>query len=72
MKLCKPSRELFEEHYKEHKGKEIFDPLIQRILKGPTVAMVWEGDNIVSTCHKLRGVTFPSKAAPGTFRGDFS
>ena len=49
MKMCRPSKEHFEEHYAEHKGKPFFEPLVGRITRGPVVAMVWEGDGVIAT-----------------------
>ena len=40
-------------------------------MSGPIVAMVWEGDNVIKTCFKIRGATCPWKAEPGTLRGDY-
>ena len=71
MKLCKPEKALFEEHYAEHRGKPFFEGLVNRITEGPVVAMVWEGDDIVPTTRKMIGATDPAQARPGTFRGDF-
>lgn len=42
------------------------------LLSGPMIAMVLEGIHSVETVRKLVGNTAPSKAAPGTIRGDFS
>ena len=71
MKMCQPGRSQFEEHYEEHKGKPFMEGLLNRITSGPVVAMVWEGDDIISTTRKMIGATDPSEANPGTFRGDF-
>ena len=71
MKLCQPGKAHFEEHYAEHKGKSFFEPLVGRMISGPVVAMVWEGDDVIATSRKMIGATDPSAAAIGTFRGDF-
>jgi len=41
MKMCKPERAQFAEHYEEHKGKPFMEGLLNRISSGPVVAMVW-------------------------------
>ena len=70
-KMCRPSKEHFEQHYAEHKGKSFFEPLCKRICRGPVIAMVWEGDNIIATTRTLIGATDPAEALPGTFRGEY-
>jgi len=40
-------------------------------LFGPLVALVLKGPEAVKTVRKLIGNTMPSKAEPGTIRGDF-
>ncbi len=58
-------------NYAEHEGKPFYDGLISYITSGPVVKMVLSGENAVSVCRKLMGVTNPADAAPGTIRGDF-
>ena len=38
---------------------------------GPVVAMVWSGQNAVSTGRKMLGATNPADSAPGTIRFDY-
>lgn len=71
MKMCKPTKAQIEEHYAEHKGKSFFEPLVNRTITAPVVAMVWEGDNVIATTRKMIGATDPAQASPGTFRGDY-
>ena len=70
MQMMKPSNETFEEHYGEHKGKPFFEGLVKSAIAAPCVPMVWEGDDVIATSRKMIGVTNPSDAAMGTFRGD--
>ncbi len=71
MKLMKIPKELAEEHYGEHKEKPFFGELIEYITSGPVVAMVWQGDDIITAVRTMMGKTNPIEAAPGTLRGDF-
>ncbi|KAJ5075715.1 nucleoside diphosphate kinase cytosolic [Anaeramoeba ignava] len=71
MKFIKPSQELAEEHYGEHKEKPFYKGLVEFITSGPVVAMVWEGKDVIATIRKMVGVTDPLKSDPGTIRGDF-
>eukprot|EP00938_MAST-03A_sp_MAST-3A-sp1_P007439 g7439.t1 len=71
MKTARPSQKHLETHYADLKGKKFFPSLIQYMLSGPVVCMVWEGDNVVKTGRKMLGATNPQDSAPGTIRGDF-
>ncbi len=72
MKLLEPSRALAEKHYAVHKGKPFYESLLKFITSGPTVAMVWEGNQAVSVARTLMGATDGTKAPPATLRGDFA
>lgn len=71
MKLQMVSREVAEKHYAEHKGKPFYGPLLNFITSGPTVQMVWEGEDAVAVARKLNGATNCQQADLGTIRGDF-
>ena len=71
LKLMNVSRELAEQHYAVHKERPFFSGLIEFITSGPVVAMVWEGDGVVTSARKMIGATNPLSAEPGTIRGDF-
>ena len=71
MKTARPSQKHLETHYADLKGKKFFPSLIEYMLSGPVVCMVWEGDNVVKTGRKMLGATNPQDSAPGTIRGDF-
>jgi nucleoside-diphosphate kinase len=64
-------RALTERHYAEHVEKPFFPDLAAFITSGPVLAMEWQGEEAVEVVRALMGVTDPSKAAPGTIRGDF-
>ncbi|WP_226579336.1 nucleoside-diphosphate kinase [Halobacillus litoralis] len=70
-KLMAIPNELAEEHYGEHKEKPFFKELVDFITSGPVFAMVWEGENVISTARQMMGATKPAEAAPGTIRGDY-
>ncbi len=71
LKLLKVSKELAEQHYDVHKERPFFPSLVEFITSSPVVAMVWEGDGVVSAARKIIGATNPLNAEPGTIRGDF-
>lgn len=70
MKLCSPTKEHLEEHYKDLAGKKFFPGLIEYMRMGPVCCMVWEGDNVVKTGRVMLGATNPADSLPGTIRGD--
>lgn len=71
LKMMSVPRELAEKHYEVHQEKAFFPGLVKFITSGPLVAMVWEGDGVVSSARKIIGATNPLTAEPGTIRGDF-
>jgi len=71
MKMMRAERETLESHYAEHAGKSFFPGLIDYMLKGPVVPMVWQGKNIVPISRSMLGATDPVNSLPGTIRGDF-
>jgi nucleoside-diphosphate kinase len=70
-KLMTLSKEIAETHYAEHKERPFFGELVSFITSGPVFAMVWEGENVISTARTMMGTTNPAEAAPGTIRGDY-
>ena len=72
LKLVQAGRELAEKHYAVHKGKPFYESLLQFLVSGPTVALVWEGREAVAVARTLMGATDGTKAAPATIRGDFA
>ncbi|KAL1934067.1 hypothetical protein VTP01DRAFT_6249 [Rhizomucor pusillus] len=72
LELLTPSKELLEEHYKDLAGKPFFPGLINYMLSGPVVGMVWAGKDVVKTGRVMLGATNPLASAPGTIRGDYA
>ena len=66
------TRDLLEQHYAEHVGKPFYEPLVEFMSSGPVVAAVVEGQRVVEGWRALMGTTDPSKAAPGSIRGDLA
>lgn len=71
-KLMNVPTELAETHYGEHKERPFFGELVDFITSGPVFAMVWEGENVISTSRLMIGETNPAEATPGSIRGDFA
>jgi nucleoside-diphosphate kinase len=65
-------RDLAERHYAEHAEKPFFGELVDFITSGRTLALVLEGESVVSVARATIGATNPTDAAPGTIRGDLA
>ena len=72
LKQLIPSKELAQKHYGIHKERPFFNDLVDFISSGPVVAMVWEGEGVISSARKMIGATKPLEAEPGTIRGDLA
>jgi nucleoside-diphosphate kinase len=76
MKLLVSEKDTAERHYREdiaeRYGQHVRQMLLDMIMSGPVIAMVWEGIEAVPLVRKLVGATYPAEAAPGTIRGDFA
>ena len=59
-------------HYAEHVERPFFGELVAFITRGPLVAIVLEGTDVVAAARQLIGATNPIEAAPGSIRGDFA
>lgn len=72
LKMQNVTKDFAETHYKDLADKPFFPALIEYIVSGPVVAMVWEGQDAARQGRKMLGTTNPLDSAPGTIRGDFS
>ena len=72
LKQLIPSQDLAEKHYGVHKERPFFGGLVKFITSGPVVAMVWEGEGVITSARKLIGATKPLESEPGTIRGDLA
>ena len=70
LSVLTPTREQLAAHYAEHEGKSFYEPLLEFMSSGPVTAAVVEGHGCIPGFRSLAGATDPTKAAPGTIRGD--
>ena len=70
LRMLTPDRELLAAHYAEHEGKPFYEPLVEFMSSGPVTAVVIEGDRCIEGFRSPAGATDPTKALPGTIRGD--
>ena len=67
-KKIKISKEEASEFYKVHQTKPFYTDLYNYLSSGPIVAMILEGEGVVSKNRLLMGATDPAKAEKGTLR----
>jgi nucleoside-diphosphate kinase len=72
LELRTVTRDLLEQHYAEHVGKPFYEPLVAFMSSGPVVAAVAEGQRVIEGWRALMGTTDPTKALPGSIRGDLA
>ena len=70
IRLVQADRDLLAAHYEEHVGKPFYEPLVEFMQSGPTVAIRVAGNSVIAGFRSLAGTTDPTTAAPGTIRGD--
>ena len=71
LKMVKATEAQLEAHYNEHVGKPYYPALVEYMASGSIVAAVVEGQRVIEGVRSLSGATDPTKALPGTIRGDF-
>ncbi|MGW2254029.1 nucleoside-diphosphate kinase [Kitasatospora sp. NPDC001660] len=65
-------RATLEQHYAEHVGRPFYEPLLEFMTSGPSIAMIVEGEEVVPGIRMLAGATNPLEAGAGTIRGDYA
>jgi len=72
MKMVWVDKDFSKKHYSDHIEKPFYKGLEEYIVSGPVVAMVLSGVSAIEAVRKIVGGTEPSKALPGTIRGDYA
>src|SRR5690606_17925018 len=70
LRMVHADRALLAAHYAEHEGKSFYEPLLEFMSSGPSVAVRASGNRVIEGFRSLAGATDPTVAAPGTIRGD--
>ena len=70
-KLIHIDEDLAKTHYGEHAEKPFFQSLVDYITSSPSLAMVIQGEEAITTIRKIVGATNPLEADLGTIRGDY-
>ena len=72
LKILKPTDDIAQDHYDEHKDKVFFAELLQFITRGEVCAIIIEGEKAVETVRKINGATDPLNADAGSIRGRYA
>ncbi|MFJ8624096.1 nucleoside-diphosphate kinase [Kitasatospora sp. NPDC093550] len=72
MELRTFDRATLEHHYEEHVGRPFYEPLLEFMTSGPSIALIVEGEDVVPGIRMLAGATNPLEAGAGTIRGDYA
>ena len=59
-------------HYRQHVEKDFYPLLEAYIISGPIIIAVFGGIDAIEKVRVMVGATEPSKALPGTIRGDLA
>lgn len=71
MKMLWISRTQACELYKEHEGRDYFEPLVSYAISGPVVALVVSAERAVQHIRHICGSTDPLKAEAASIRGKY-
>ena len=52
-------RATLEQHYAEHVGRPFYEPLLEFMTSGPSIALIVEGENVIPGIRALAGATDP-------------
>jgi nucleoside-diphosphate kinase len=66
--MANPPRGWWAQFYAEHSGKGFFDGLLDFMCSGPSVFVIFDGEDAIKTWRDLLGATAPTKAEKGTIR----
>lgn len=71
IKIVIPDPSIVKKQYASLQNASFFSDILEFFTSGPIIAMVWEGENIITVARRLVGKTHPEDAEPGSIRGDF-
>jgi nucleoside-diphosphate kinase len=71
LRMMRIERELADRHYAEHREMPFFGELVDFITSGEVIVAKVSGRDAISVLRNIMGATDPSKAGPGTIRGDY-
>lgn len=75
MTLLKPTKEQMTQHYSDLVGRysqTLIEEILERMIRGNSIFIVFEGINIIKRIRSINGATDPSKAEEGSIRKTFA
>jgi nucleoside-diphosphate kinase len=72
LKMIAMNKKEAEGFYAVHRSKPFFESLTTFMSSGPSVVMVFEGEEAISKTRELMGATNPQQAKEGTLRRQFA
>lgn len=69
-KFTRLTDEIIDRWYAHHKDKPFFPELKKFMMETPVMAMVWEGEGVISKVREICGPTNSLEAPKGTIRAD--
>jgi nucleoside-diphosphate kinase len=75
MKMREMDADFARKHYfdlEDRLGPGVYNATAAFMQRGPVIAFVVEGEDVVATVRKIVGATYPNEAQPGSIRGDFA
>lgn len=72
LKMVQADREIAEQHYEEHIGRNYFEELIEYITGGRLCALVVGGEDAVLVVRNVNGNKDPKVADMGSIRGMYA
>jgi nucleoside-diphosphate kinase len=71
LKMMQLDHAILADHYSHISDKPFFPEVVEFMTKTPVIALILEGENVISAIRDLLGPTDSQAAAKGTIRGDY-
>ena len=72
LRYMRAKEEVLRVHYAHIADKPFFPEIVRYMTRGPVVAAVFSGANVIEGVRALAGATNPTQAVPGSIRGDLA
>ena len=72
LRYMRAKEEVLRVHYAHLADKPFFPEIVRYMTRGPVVAAVFSGANVIEGVRALAGATNPTQAVTGSIRGDLA
>ena len=72
LRFMRAKEEVLRVHYAHLADKPFFPEIVRYMARGPVVAAIFSGANVIEGVRALAGATNPTQAVPGSIRGDLA